>query len=109
MDDPEVAEDRQALDIIKEHLAKYEQKGVNQGWMSVAQLRVRETKDKKGLLNFQVSHLLFPANRHALEVALSHILLKMGCEYRPGGPPRSDAERKIQAKIDDLKMQLAKR
>lgn len=92
--------------LIKEHLAMYERNGVDKGWWSIDQFRVRETKDGLGVLSFQMSSLMEPNARWKLEVALVRLLLYLGATVKPGAPPRSDAERKAQTNIDTIKTKL---
>jgi hypothetical protein len=95
------------LNHLKEHLKNYESKGVEQGWESIDQFRARLTKEGQGVLNYQLSSMLEPSDRHAIEVALASALKLLGSEVRPGAPPRGDAERKLQTSIDELKAQIA--
>jgi hypothetical protein len=110
--EPKVTDDQTAkahLRKLKEHLKAYELAGVSQGWQSIAQLRVRVTKQNQGILNYQLSTMLTPQDRYDIEHALAAALIGLGGEVRPGGPPRSDMERKLQAQIDDIKTLLAKK
>ena len=54
-------------------------------------------------------NLLAPQDRHNLEVALATGLKALGGEIKPGGPPRSDMERKLQVQIDEIKAMLSKK
>ena len=95
------------LESIKAHLKAYEKNGVDKGWQSIDQFRVRLTKEKThGIVNYQLSNLLDPQQRYEIETALSIALELIGAEVRPGAPPRSDAERKLQTSIDELRAAL---
>ena len=94
------------VNLLKAHLVTYEASGVDQGWTSIDQFRARLTKEGQGILNYQLSNMLEPTHRHDLEVCLVTLLKLIGSEVRPGAPPRSDAERKLQVSIDELRAQL---
>ena len=65
------------------------------------------TKEKThAIVNYQLSNLLDPQQRYEIETALSTSLEFIGAEVRPGAPPRSDAERKLQTSIDELRAAL---
>ena len=97
------------LGRLQEHLQAYKTEGVDQGWKTISQLRVRITKDNVGVLNYQLSSMLSPDDRHAIEHALAFALQAIGGSIRPGGPPRSDTERKLQAQVDEIKQMLGKK
>jgi hypothetical protein len=94
------------LTVMKEHLKRYEAEGVSNGWQTIDQFRVRLTKDQQGVLNYQLSSMLEPAVSFQVEQALAHTLKIIGCQIKPGAPPRSDAERKAQTSIDELRVLL---
>jgi hypothetical protein len=99
--------DKNHVQLLQQHLTNYEASGVQQGWTSIDQFRVRLTKEGQGIVNYQLSTMLEPAARHQIEFALAVTLKLIDSEVRPGAPPRSDAERKLQISIDELKSQLA--
>jgi len=81
--------------------------GVKMGWWHVQLFTCRMTKnDEKGIISFMLSSLLPPDFKHKVEVAMVTCLMAMNCEVKPGGPPRSPAERKNQEHIDALRAQL---
>ena len=94
------------LAVIKKLLEQYSLGGPATGWMIVSQLRVRITREKKGVLNYQLSSYMEPADRHKVEVAIHEAIVALGGEIRPGPAPASQAERQIQKQIDDLKATL---
>ena len=95
----------QELGAIKGHLSQYEKDGVDAGWKSIDQFRVRLTKEGQGGLNYSLSQMMEPATRYELENSISNVRLKVGSVVKPGGPPRGDAERKHQQGIEALKAQ----
>ena len=95
--------DKDQLALVKEHLKAYETQGVDNAWQTIDQFRVRITKEKQGILNYQLSSMLEPTARHRIEHALAHMLMIIGSQIKPGAPPRSDAERKIQNNIDEVR------
>ena len=95
--------DKDRLEIVKDHLKHYEKAGVDQAWQTIDQFRVRTTKEQQGILNYQLSSMLDPGSRHQIEHALAHALQLIGSQIKPGAPPRSDAERKIQTHIDEVR------
>ena len=98
-----------AIVVLEDHIKMYEQMGVTMGWMTVSQFRCRETKDKKGVINLQLSTLFEPQARWEVEKAIVTILLGVGSEVKPGAPPRSDVERKVQGHVDTLKNQFGRK
>ena len=95
--------DKDNLALVKEHLKAYETQGVDNAWQTIDQFRVRLTKEKQGILNYQLSSMLEPTARHRIENSLAHMLKLIGSQIKPGAPPRSDAERKIQNNIDEVR------
>ncbi len=104
----ELTEVQESHTILAKELENYQSAGVQSAWLIISQIRYKETKEGKGVVNFALSDMLEPGRRHRLEIALYHALVALGSEVRPGAAPASDSERKVQKQIDVLKAKLKK-
>ena len=94
------------LTTLENHLQEYTTAGAKKGHKIISIFKVRESREAVGILNFQMASLMEPAHRHRVECAIVEAVEHLGGDPKPGPPPRSDAERKHQANLDNLKGML---
>lgn len=97
------------LEIIQEHLTTMETAGPDLAHEHIRQARIREIKDPEYMiLHYGISNLLPPLKAHAMETALHTCFKHMKAEVKVGTAPPSEAEKRLQTDIDNLKKELGK-
>jgi hypothetical protein len=94
--------------VITTHLQEYEKAGVEQGHKFISQFRAKLSKDQKGIVNYSLSDYMDPSQRHELDMSIYEVMTTMGADYKVGSPPATDAERRLQRAVDDLRTQLGR-
>ena len=92
---------------LKEFLAEFEQGGPEQAAMLVAQLRVKQCKDKStGVVMWALCNLMDPGARAEIDNAMVKLLKAAGAELKTGTAPQGDLERKLQKRVDEIREKL---
>ena len=95
------------LDVLKAYLVEFEKVGPDKGHLFVAQARLKQVKDgEKMILFYSLSTLMAPADRHATDTALHQCFESLKGEVKAGTAPPSEAEKKLQKKLDNLRTEL---
>ena len=92
---------------VIEYLKEFEAAGPNLGYKFVTQARLKVVKDPANLVLFySLSELMEPTKKFTLEHGIHQLMLTVKAEIKPGTAPPSEAEKKIQQQVDQLRAEL---
>lgn len=93
--------------VLEKYLKAFQDAGPENGHQFVAQARIKQIRDdSKLILLYSLSTMLEPSDRWRVDKAIHTILLFHKCEIKPGTAPPSEAEKKIQQAVDQLRAEL---
>lgn len=100
---PSCAELKQATDILKKALQDFTDSGPKKGHLHIRQCRVRTCREEeKGLLIYQLSHLL--EDPRQVDLAIHYLVNLLGGEVLEGTAPPNALERQLGKDIEELKV-----
>ena len=101
------AEIEEECKTLKSYLSSMEEAGVAMGHKFVSQARLKVVRDpEKMIVFYSLSTLLDPQIRCKMDNALHKVIVNLKGEIKPGTAPPSDAEKKIQSQVDELREEL---
>jgi hypothetical protein len=95
------------VDCVKQFVKEMESKSPDMGHAFVAQARLKVVKDPKTMILFySLSGLLEPPIRWKMDSALHRFFQAPKAVVKPGTAPPTEAEKKVQARVDKLRIEL---